>query len=281
MSSIAAYLRPGSLAEALEILREKGSHAAIVAGGTSVTLRRPAGVDTLVDITNLGMDGIRTGDGFLEIGSCTRLSDLIGSSDVQKLHSGILAQAARNVASTPLRNLITLGGNALHVFSWSDLPGVLLACKAEFVIAGETRRIVPADELYLNHPEKLLSPGELLTAIRFPLPTGRSTGAFHKESKTQFDYAAMSIATVVWFEGSQIRDIRVVAGSLRPLPIRLRPAEEELKGKAPTHKDVVTAAARAAGSAEPAQDYRYSTEYKTTLVKVWAKRCLLKSLDME
>ena len=280
MGRIQRILRPGTIEEAVALLREANGRAMVLAGGTSLSIRTPGNVDTLVDIRRLGLEGIEIRERRLCIKAATRLADLAASEHAKTHFGGILAKAALSVASTPLRNLITVGGNAFHVLPWSDLPGVLLALRAEFVVRGDGERIVGADEFYQAVPRSIIKPHEIITEIRIPLPTQTVAAAYHKASRTRFDYAAVDITTVCWMKDNVIEECRFVVGCARTLPVRAIHAEQELRGKAPSRGDIVTAAARAAGGIEPAQDHRYSPDYRRHLMKIWIKRCLTDSLGI-
>jgi carbon-monoxide dehydrogenase medium subunit len=279
MARIKCFERPGTIEEAVGILVEKKGAACVLAGGTSVAVRPPAGVDTLVDLSRLGLKGLREAGDSVAIMACTTVAELLESSFAQTAYGGVLARAAARVASTPLRNLITVGGNAVQVYPWSDLPGVLLALEAKIVLAGPNARTVPAAAFFAAHPRTHLKPGDIVTEIRIPKPIGRANGSFVKAGRTAVDYAALSVTAICQFSGPQVRQCAVAIGSLHPLPLRSPQAEEEITGKIPTRDDFIRAGARAAGAHDPSADVRYSKEYRRQLVKVWVKRCLYEAAN--
>lgn len=279
MGKITTYARPSSIEEAVGLLKEKRGKAMLLAGGTSLALRLPPGVDTLVDLGPLAPRGVKdTGDSFT-IGAWTTVAELAESRLVNDAYGGVLAAAARRVAATPLRNLITVGGNCIQVLPWSDLPGVFLALGAEFLVTGNGDRTIPANQFYATHPRKFLDPGDIVTAIKVPKPVGRAFGAYTKVSTTVFDYASLSVTAVCWFSGQQVRDCAVTLGSIRPLPVRVRYAEDEVVDRIPTHDDVVRAAARAAGAIEPSVDFRHAKTVRTQFIKTYVKRTLMAALE--
>ena len=279
MTKIEHYHRPKTVQEASELLVASGNHGAIVAGSTSITIRRPSVVTTLVDLSRVGLDKIVSTPTEVTIGAMTPLSTLVSHPEIQGLYDGVLSDAASMVGSSPLRNRITLGGNAIQVLPWSDLPGVLIALKARFHFEGRKSQVVEAAKFYEQHPSKTLEPGDILTSIEIPRPTTPVRATYHKEAKTRFDYAALTVTTVCWFDANTVSDARVTYGSIRPMPVRSTEAESELVGRVPTADDIVRAAARASGAIDPSQDYRYSKEYRSRLLKVWTKRCLTSTLS--
>jgi 4-hydroxybenzoyl-CoA reductase subunit beta len=108
------YLRPGSLAEAVDFLGEHCGEAIPVAGGTDLVpnmKHRLFEPSYLVAIKDLGeLQGIREEDGHLAIGAGVTLSAVAGSSEVARW-APTLAEAAGNVAGPQIRNAATLGGN--------------------------------------------------------------------------------------------------------------------------------------------------------------------------
>jgi len=278
MGRIQFYERPKTVDEAVWMLEDRRGKACVLAGGTSLALRQPPGVDTLIDISRVGLVGMEDRGDAVAIKACTTIADLAGLPQAHQLYGGLLARAAMSVASTPLRNQITVGGNLVQVMPWSDLPGVMLALNGQIVIHGPNPRIVPLKDFYATHPRNSLNTGDLITEVRIPKPVGRVQSSYVKVGKTTFDYAALTVTAVAWLSGNQVRDCSVSLGAVRPLPLRVPQAEEEVTGRIPTRDDVIRAAARAAGAIEPSQDYRYSKDYRRQLIKVWVKRCLHEAL---
>lgn len=279
MGIIKYYEKPTALGDAVAILQEKRGAACVLAGGTSLALRQPPGIDTLVDITRLGLSGFEDRGDSVAILACTPVADLATSDFCRNAYSGVLSQAANRVGSTPLRNRITVAGNIVQVLPWSDLPGIFLALNATIVIEGTHPRTFTAADFFNGHPRNLLRAGDIVTEIRVPKPVGRVTASFVKVTKTAFDYAALSVTTACWFNGKTVANCSVALGSVRPLPITVPQAEEEITGKIPERQDIIRAAARASGAVEPSQDYRYSADYRRQLIKVWVKRCLHETLS--
>jgi len=276
MSQIAEYHRPRSVEEALKLLQQGGGKAVLLAGGTSLAVRPPSRAEVLVDMADLGLDAIEEVDGAVVVGAGVRVADLLASPALDRLYGGIIPQAARVLGSTPLRNLITAGGNAIQVLPWSDLPGVLLAVDAGFEIrsAGGRVRNLSADEFYARHPRTHLSPAEMVTAIRIPVPRYAHLGAFHKVTRTKMDYAGLSVSVTLLMEQNRVVTCRLVAGALRPLPLRIRQVEAAVENQPVTRDLFVRAGAIAAGAVEPTRDFRYSQRYRKHLLKVWTRRCM-------
>ncbi|WP_406387862.1 FAD binding domain-containing protein [Streptomyces sp. NBC_00887] len=111
-----AYLRPGSVAEAVRACAERPG-ARFLAGGTNLVDLMKLGVESpglLIDVSRLPLDRVtRTDDGGLRIGATVRNSDLAAHPAVRTGYPA-LSQALLAGASGQLRNTATTGGNLLQ-----------------------------------------------------------------------------------------------------------------------------------------------------------------------
>ena len=107
------YRAPTSLPEVLELLREHGDEARLMAGGQSLIpllklrLALPAVVVNIGRVP--GLAGISAGGGALRIGALTRHVD-IERDDRLDRRCPILRAAAPQIADPLVRNLGTIGG---------------------------------------------------------------------------------------------------------------------------------------------------------------------------
>ena len=126
------YYRPETPAELEPLLGSNDPAALFIGGGTGMAFSRPA-AERIVDLSRMPWKGCRRlADGSLEIGAVTTIGELERLPDATAFCGGILRQATDKLASTPLRNLITVGGNVAAGFAWSDLPVVFLALDARY-----------------------------------------------------------------------------------------------------------------------------------------------------
>ena len=107
-------LRPGTVAEAIELLAKYTPEVQVIAGGTDLipSMRQKLFAPRYVlDIRGIReMRGIRQQPAGVEIGALTTLTE-IERSDFLRQHYPVLVEAAATVASPILRNMGTLGGN--------------------------------------------------------------------------------------------------------------------------------------------------------------------------
>ena len=102
-----------------------------MAGGTSLHF---LGVTekTAVDLSHLGLSGIKKKGGTFLIGATTSLGELMNYQGP----GWVLDQVALHTSTQQIRNISTLGGNIVRVFPWNDFPVALLALDATLCIEG-------------------------------------------------------------------------------------------------------------------------------------------------
>ncbi len=106
------YATPSTLEEAVVLLSEAGSSAAIVGGGTDLVPKMKRGQTAPLTLMSLAlvdtMHGIRIAkDGSCVLGASTTLREI----SVSPLVPTVVADAARSIASPQIRNTATIGGN--------------------------------------------------------------------------------------------------------------------------------------------------------------------------
>ena len=105
---------PATVKEAAELLKEYGSRARIVAGGTDLYPRMKYGLlrpELVISLKGLPVDPpAAVGEGELQLDAFMSLADVVRSPEVLE-RAPLLAEAALNVASNQIRHMATLGGN--------------------------------------------------------------------------------------------------------------------------------------------------------------------------
>ena len=145
------YARPATAAEAVALLAAGGGEAKLLAGGQSLVpllnmrLVRPA---VLVDLNGAReLERIDPApEGGLVLGSLVRHADLAAAPLVRE-RAPLLAEAARHVGHTAIRNRGTLGGSLAHADPAAELPAALLALDATLGLLGPRglRRVAAGD----------------------------------------------------------------------------------------------------------------------------------------
>ena len=216
-----AYERPTDLADALGLLADQGSDARLLAGGTDLIIRirdgsiRPR---TVVDIKGVAEleRGIREVDGYLSIGARNVMTDLLRDERIRRDYAA-LAEAAAVVGAVQIRNRATLAGNICNASPAADTAPALLVYGARVVATGPSgNRTIPIDAFFVRSGVTTLEPGELVSAIELPLPSG-PRGAVHvrRTRRRGHDLASVTLACLIEPGGVT----RLAYGSVGPRPI--------------------------------------------------------------
>jgi carbon-monoxide dehydrogenase medium subunit len=275
------YVRPGSLDEAVQALagvRGDEGDAKVIAGGQSLLplLRlRLAYPELLVDIGGLGeLAGVRDAGDSLVIGAMTTHYSLIRDPLIRE-HCGLIAATAATVADPAVRHRGTIGGSLAHADPAGDLPAVICALDATLIATGPggDREIAAAD-FFVDYLTTVLSPGEILTAVRVP-KLGPGWGfRYEKFQPTAQAWAIVGVAALARRDNGQVAEARIGLTNMGTVPIRARAAEAAVAG-APASRDALAAAAQHAdeGSAPPS-DLRAAADYRRHLARVLTGRAL-------
>jgi len=277
--SIDRYFLPESEREATRLLEQASGRYFPIGGGTGFAFSKPKNLRGIVDLSRAGLDYVKKRKNGIHIGAATPIRTLMDSPALAGYCGGVLPEAALTIATTPLRNMITVGGNAIQVYYWSSLPPLLLALKARFVIAGKKKRTMPAESFYSKQPRRHLDRAEILREILLPPGQKGVAGAFLKFSKTDTDFALVNVAAVIRAEGGICRDASIVLGAVSPLPIRLQKAEKILKGSSLSKEIIEKAAAEGIESVKIMRDFRVSPGYKKKIIPTLVERSLSLASD--
>jgi len=249
------YAKPGSVAEALELLAANDGARALAGGQTIINVMkaRAASPDMLVDLNGLGeLKGIElAGDGTLTIGAMTTYTELMGSAEAKA--RPILSEVCATIADVQVRNRGTIGGNLCSNDPTNHLPPLMVAIGARMTIAGAGgEREVPAAEFFLGVYLTAAGPGELLS--RISIPAGKKDGFAAVTLGADGTCLANAAASV---NGS----VRVALGCVDAVPV-------VVTADSP---DGVAEAVRGANLLPPS-DVHATSEYRMHLAEVLATR---------
>ena len=172
------YLRANSLAEAGAMLAQH-PEAKLLAGGQTfiptlkARLAQPTHVVDLARIKDLA--GITSAGGALTIGAMTRHVE-VAESSVVKGAIPALAALALQIGDQQVRNRGTLGGSMANNDPAADYPAAVLALNATIIT---TQREIAADDYFQGMFSTALEEGEIVKAIRFPIPKRAAYSKFH------------------------------------------------------------------------------------------------------
>jgi len=270
------YVAASSVEEAIAAKAEGGDEARILAGGQSLLPMmklRFATPSKLVDINRIaGLDDIRSHNGHLHVGALVRHADIAASGAV----SGAVASAAPWIADPLVRNLGTMCGSVAHCDPEGDWNSVLLATGAEVVAQGPSgRRTIDIGDFVQDFFTNSLADDEMVTALRIPVPSGRSGGSYQKLERKVGDYATVGVATHLELAGDgSISAAGIAMTSVAPINRKATDAEALLVGNAPSAELFAEAGEAAAAAADPRDDVRGSARWKRRVVAAFTQRAL-------
>jgi xanthine dehydrogenase small subunit len=276
---VTVALRPRSLDEAVRHLQDDPALVP-TAGCTDLMVRGPEALhrmDRVIDLLGVPeLRGIREVDGGLEIGATTSFSE-IRSSAAMRAAFPILAEAAALVGGWQIQNRATLGGNMANASPAGDSLPALLALDAVVVAAGAGGlREIPYAGFHAGYRRTALQPGEIVVRVRLPwLPAG-SVQAFRKVGTREAQaISKVVVALAGRVEDGRIADLRLAAGSVAATPVRLRAAEDAVRGLPPSPETADLAGREAAREITPIDDVRSTADYRRFALKRVVRRLML------
>ncbi len=261
---------PGSLRAIVSLLAKEPGAWLPIAGGTDVMVQYAAGklpARKLVSIWNLPeLRRVEVAASEIRIGAgCTysdlRRHELIGSE------FPLVASAARWTGGIANQNRGTLGGNIVNASPAADSLPALLVYEAEIILVsvrGERR--LPYVNFHTGYKKTLLAPDELIQAVCLPrryaayFSHPRKVGARNAQAISK-----VCIAALGRLADGVVEDVRIALGSVAPVPLRLREAEQAVKGRAIDSALLFLARKTAMAEIHPIDDIRSTARYRAAV----------------
>nr|WP_090342555.1 xanthine dehydrogenase family protein subunit M [Mycolicibacterium malmesburyense]CRL73000.1 aerobic-type carbon monoxide dehydrogenase, middle subunit CoxM/CutM-like protein [Mycolicibacterium malmesburyense] len=230
------YHRPDSVKEAVDMLAEFGEDAKILAGGQSLVpmlAMRLTHFDNLIDISRIDeLRSIDLVDGAIRVAAGTPHA-FVGMDDEVAESVPLLTLATPHIGHFQIRTRGTLGGAIAHADPAAEYAAVALALDAQMDVVSSTgSRQIAAKDFFTGLWETSLEPGEMLTAVHFPVRGGRSGFALEEFARRHGDFAIAGAAVAVELDDDD-RVARCGIGllGLGSTPLRGGAAEEAVTGR--------------------------------------------------
>ena len=275
------YHRPANLSEAVALLGQLDSDARVIAGGHSLIpmmklrMAVPSHLIDLADVPEL--KGVRLDGGEIVIGAMMTQHEII-ASDLLAQHAPILRETAEVIADPQVRYVGTIGGNVANGDPGNDMPALMMTLGATYVLQGASgERRVAARDYYLSPYETAAEPGEVLAAIRVPVPPQGHGWAYEKLKRKVGDYATAAAAVVLTVSEGAIASCAISLTNVAGTALFAAGAAASVVGTALDKPTLARAAAAATAITEPAADGRGSAEYRGKMAGVMTARALTRA----
>ena len=271
------YCRADTLEEALDLLGEFGTDAAVLAGGLSLSpmlnmrLVRP---NALIDVNGVrGLGAIDRSDGWIQTGSMLRQADAMADKPLMS-DLPLLAAAMPHVGHFQTRSRGTLGGSAAHADPSAEVPLVLATLGGEIVLQSKAAsRAVPAQTFFLGALTTDRQGDELVTALRWPARRPNTGYAFDEIAQRRGDFAIAACAAAAEVDADgNIGVLSLGIGGVEDPPRAVDVAA--CCGAPATRETAHEIAATVADEADPMEDHHANAAYRRQLVRVLGARVL-------
>ncbi len=268
------YVRPRSLAEAIDLLAQAKGEAQVMAGGQSLVAMmnlRLASPGLLIDIARLAeLTGVTDEAEGVTLGACVTHA-AIEDCRVADASRGLMPRVAATLGYRAIRNRGTIGGSLALSDPAAEWPAVLVALDAEVTLCGPSgRRSLKCTEFTTGIFETKLAADEIIESVRIPRLSAEGRWGYIKLCRKTGEFAnALAVVVADRARGYS----RVVLGAVNGAPL---PLEETSRLVTMDRQDAVRSAI-AADLDDRASD-RHFDEFQRNLHNVAASRAVQQML---
>ena len=275
------YVAPATIAEAVAALDRAHGSAKALAGGTDLLVQMRSGrvrPDLIVDLKRIPEAiGIRADAGGFTIGAATPCAMLGEHAALARAWPGVV-EAATLIGSTQVQGRASLGGNLCNASPAADGVPALVAAGASCVIEGPAgRREAPVETIQAGPGRNTLARGEILLAIRLPVPAARTGDAYLRLiPRAEMDIAVVGAGVSLTLDSQGVvTAARVALGAVAPTTLLVPGAGAALLGSRLEEAALASLQAEARAACRPIDDKRGTAVYRTRVAGVLVRRAAL------
>ena len=261
---------PAMLKE-LSPVKDPHRNGTLVGGGTDLYVQKydqliDQDVNLIVNSSELRFTEVQ--NGVCSLGAGNSATDMLESDDLQAMFPQ-LAEHIKLVASSPIRNIATLGGNFVNASPIGDFTVFFLALNSKLKLTENNQnRTILLKDFYKGYKDLDKSAGEIISAITFDIPDRNSQFNFEKVSKRiTLDIASVNSAVQISVSDNKITQIHLSAGGVAPIPLYMGKTCTFLRGKELSPRNIKSANEVLQSEISPISDVRGSAEYKRILLR--------------
>ena len=279
------YDVPDSIEQVLDLVREHGDSAKLLAGGQSLVPAmnfRVVQPGVLIDLNRIGeLRYIRDEKTTLQIGAMT-LERTLEFDSVISTKTPLLTEVMPHVAHPQIRNRGTLGGSLANADPAAELPVIMLALGARLKVRNaDGERWVDAATFFTGIFTTDMAADEMLVEIELPVTPAGTGWSFMEVAPRAGDYALMGVAALVTLdEIGRCKQARLVYLNAGDGPVDARESANFLEGKIPD-VNVLEEAAELASQKEitPFGNIHASPDFQRHLARVLTRKTLTQAIE--
>ena len=277
-----AYHRPTTVDEVVSLLGEHGDDGRVIAGGHSLIPMmklRLADARHLIDLRDVdGLGGIGQSGDSITIGATVTQAELI-DSEVIAGALPILRETALLIADPQVRYCGTVGGNVANGDPGNDMPAVMMALGAAYVLHGpKGAREVDSRGFYEAPYFTARGDDEVLTAIRIPVPPAGHGASYQKMKRKVGDYATAAAAVILTMSGGKCASAAVALSNVAATPLYVEAAVSALAGTSVDEAAIAAAAEAAVAASDPVTDMHGPAEFRAAMAGIMTRRAIESAL---
>jgi len=262
---------PGKLGAVLDLLASAPGEWTPIAGGTDIMVLYAAGrlqARKLVSISSLPkLRAIEVTPNEIHVGSgCTYTN--LRQHPVISAEFPLLARSAAWTGGIANQNRGTLGGNIANASPAGDSLPVLLAYNAALIlVSAKGQRRIPYSTYHTGYKKSLLAPDELIASVCLKRDYANHVGYARKVgARNAQAISKLFLAALARTSDGKIEDIRLAAGAVGPIPLRLTNTESALTNQVIDNPLLEHAANVLAEEIRPIDDIRSTAKYRTAVL---------------
>lgn len=272
------YEAPETLEAAVGLLANASGQARILAGGTDIMVQLHADMtdpDMLVDIKKITeLRTVTEKDGSFTIGAAVTGAELGEHPDVKKVWPGIV-EGLELIGSTQVQGRATIGGNLCNASPAADAVPALIAARAVANIVGANgSRSVPVEDIATGPGKTSLAKDEIVVSITLPARSARASDAYLRFiPRTEMDIAVVGAGVSLELDANGvITNAFVALGAVAIKAMLVPDAAKAIIGTSLDDAAMEKLAAAASAACQPITDKRGTTEFRTDVAGVLARR---------
>jgi carbon-monoxide dehydrogenase medium subunit len=279
------YIRPNSMKELLDALKQYGPKARLIAGGTDLTIAlklRLINPEAIIDLNRLQatLSGILVTKNSLKIGAMTTYTELESDPNVRR-YARALSEAASQVGTYQIRNLGTIGANLANGSPAADTAPPLIALSGKVNLQSEHgERQIPVENVITGVKKTAIRPDEVITSIEIPRNDRISSYWVRAAKRNENVISVVSVAVASEIQGTSFGKSRIALGAVAPTPILATESSAKLTGSTINRETIEEVSQLAKMESRPISDVRASADYRRHLVYVLTKRCINKIVSL-